>query len=488
MKKQLLTIALALFATVSFSQTDSWIDYAADSYAGGTGTEDDPYLIATPEQLAKLSADTYGSEAVLTQEMEANDVYEAFDGVYFRLTADIDLAGHQWMGIGGWSDPDNPEATPDVYKFMGVFDGDGKSVSNMNGYFGLFGTTGLFAEIRNVTVASGTVTANAMSAFAGGIVGDNRGLVENCVNHASVSSLFFYPGGIAGCNSRGEDGSLSGTIRRCVNYGTVSSQPGSMNGMYSGGIVGSNNSIIEECANYGNISAVTGAAGIAAAVEIGTIKNCYNRGTVTVSSEQAAGITVGLLGRTGECILSTCYNTGKITSPAGLASGAVTIFGMPGPCSADNIYNDSQACPGMPVCESVAMADVDESTTLDMTTAEMKSQAFADLLNAAGETDQWVYDPSANEGYPTFKWFIEAGLSNVESVVADALAEVSVYGLDGQIYVKGVENAHVAVFDMSGMLLTEGDMAAVSAKTFDGGLYIVSVRADGAIKNVKVAL
>ncbi len=38
--------------------SENWITYAADSYAGGTGTADDPYQIATPEQLAKLAADT----------------------------------------------------------------------------------------------------------------------------------------------------------------------------------------------------------------------------------------------------------------------------------------------------------------------------------------------------------------------------------------------------------------------------------------------
>ena len=29
-----------------------WTDYAADSFAGGSGTKDDPYQIATAEQLA----------------------------------------------------------------------------------------------------------------------------------------------------------------------------------------------------------------------------------------------------------------------------------------------------------------------------------------------------------------------------------------------------------------------------------------------------
>lgn len=34
-----------------------WTDYAADSFESGTGTQTDPYVIATAEQLAKLAVD-----------------------------------------------------------------------------------------------------------------------------------------------------------------------------------------------------------------------------------------------------------------------------------------------------------------------------------------------------------------------------------------------------------------------------------------------
>lgn len=34
-----------------------WTDHAAAAFAGGSGTAEDPYQIATPEQLAKLAAD-----------------------------------------------------------------------------------------------------------------------------------------------------------------------------------------------------------------------------------------------------------------------------------------------------------------------------------------------------------------------------------------------------------------------------------------------
>lgn len=34
-----------------------WTDYVADSFASGKGTKEDPYIINSPEQLAKLAKD-----------------------------------------------------------------------------------------------------------------------------------------------------------------------------------------------------------------------------------------------------------------------------------------------------------------------------------------------------------------------------------------------------------------------------------------------
>lgn len=59
--------------------TGNWIDYRASSYAGGSGTESDPYLISTPEQLALLSYDASN-----------------FDTYYAKITTSIDLDAHYW--------------------------------------------------------------------------------------------------------------------------------------------------------------------------------------------------------------------------------------------------------------------------------------------------------------------------------------------------------------------------------------------------------
>ena len=61
------------------TQTENWIN-SAEAFTGGTGTEGDPYQIATAEQLAYL-AQQVNSE---------NNPYNA-SGVFFKLTADINL-------------------------------------------------------------------------------------------------------------------------------------------------------------------------------------------------------------------------------------------------------------------------------------------------------------------------------------------------------------------------------------------------------------
>ena len=61
----------------------------ATAFAGGTGTADDPYEIATPAQLAYFA-----------KYLEDGALNDATEKVYFELTAPIDMSAHQWKPIG----------------------------------------------------------------------------------------------------------------------------------------------------------------------------------------------------------------------------------------------------------------------------------------------------------------------------------------------------------------------------------------------------
>ena len=92
MKKKLLSILLALsllltlLPTVALAADGAWDGSIATAFAGGTGTESDPYQIADGAQLAYLAS-----------EVNKGQPYE---NACFVLTADIDLGNHDWTPIG----------------------------------------------------------------------------------------------------------------------------------------------------------------------------------------------------------------------------------------------------------------------------------------------------------------------------------------------------------------------------------------------------
>lgn len=138
-----------------------WTDYAAADFAGGTGTEADPYQIATAEQLAKLSKDV----------SEGNE----YQGMFFKLTENIDLSSHRWIpiGISKW---ELDETTTDRW-FEGFVDGNNKTIS------GIIvdertdkNAAGFFGNIRNVR--GGTVGAKDLIISNANIYADEEGLME----------------------------------------------------------------------------------------------------------------------------------------------------------------------------------------------------------------------------------------------------------------------------------------------------------------------
>lgn len=107
--------------------------YAKD-YAGGDGTKDNPWKISSDLELAKLALDVTNGKS---QTM--------YSGRYFQLSDNIDLSKGIWMPIGTLNDTN-------AGFFGGIFDGDGKTISNMKIYWTTNGTKeaswGLFSRLR----------------------------------------------------------------------------------------------------------------------------------------------------------------------------------------------------------------------------------------------------------------------------------------------------------------------------------------------------
>ena len=120
------------------------VKFYADAYDGGDGSKDNPFIIKTDLQLAKLAREvTDGKSSTM------------YSGQYFLLSSDIDLGKGIWMPIGTLK-----KSTAGY--FGGTFDGDGKTIRNMKIYWTTNGgdeaSWGLFSRLNGTKDNFATVT------------------------------------------------------------------------------------------------------------------------------------------------------------------------------------------------------------------------------------------------------------------------------------------------------------------------------------------
>lgn len=145
-----------------------WLGLTANNYAGGSGTKDDPYLIATGEQLYKMikssSAETMGKYYKLINDIKLNDVYS----VNWKDKTSV----VSWYTPIGVTNP-----------FRGYFDGDYHIVSGIynesteGNYFGLFPSVGEGAVIENVGITDCYISISTVRSetYAACLVGYTQG-------------------------------------------------------------------------------------------------------------------------------------------------------------------------------------------------------------------------------------------------------------------------------------------------------------------------
>lgn len=137
-----------------------WDGSAADAYNGGSGTEADPYIIATAEQLRKLVTDT------------------ETEGKYYTLTTDIRLNDET---ADNWADSLNSNEWVTLYngdtRFKGTFNGGGHNISGLlyratakhEGHrAGLFPVVGAGALITNFSVSDSKMSVGWCGGAAAG--------------------------------------------------------------------------------------------------------------------------------------------------------------------------------------------------------------------------------------------------------------------------------------------------------------------------------
>ena len=287
----------------------SWTDSGNydTTFAGGSGTESDPYLISTARQLAGVAyyVNSFGDEGEHTY-------------AYYRQTADIDLSAYWWDAIG-------------TNYFRGHYDGDGHTVSGVftestRVNIGLFSFTN-GAEISNVGVINSHIQGNS---YVGGVVGyAYTTKITNCYNTGLVTGGS-GAGGIVGYNE-------NSTITNSYNTGTVSGY-GSI-----GGVVGQNDfsSIINNSYNTGAVKFRTSAVSlqnlggvVGANTNSSTVSNSYNSGVVEGTNRTRVGGVVGY--NFSSSTVKNSYNTEDVTGDSYVGG----VVGYNGSASiVNNLYN-----------------------------------------------------------------------------------------------------------------------------------------------------
>ena len=414
-----LILCLTLLPTAALAADGAWDGSIATAFAGGSGTENDPYQIDDGAQLAYLAS-----------EVNKGQPYE---NSYFVLTADIDLANHDWTPIGN-SFSDVLFGGTDYHLFAGNLDGKGHTIFNISigteiiplesDVFGLFGATG--GKISNLNLDSVAICGIAKNVsgyvigLAGALAGSASGPIENChVTNLSMtmntpdsgSTAAYWIGGLVGAldsqyidecsvsgkitekSGKGSIGGLIGELGQAakITYShadvALDVKPDYYGGANVGGLIGKGNgendpeTVISNCYATGTVTGGTYSGGFAGSLYGLNIKNCYATGEVTgaaASMATFAGTDAPAAYAYGS--VTNCYTTGKIVGTA----------------SSTYAFMQQDATARSPITNCY-FADANSAiknqyeTAESKTPEEMQAEEFKNALNASDPTNGWIF-------------------------------------------------------------------------------------------------
>lgn len=322
-----LCAALPFVASAEVVSTSGW-DGKTATQPEGSGTKEDPYLIADAANLLWLQRQIPRGDTVNDQHADvvAGKYTAKFAGMYFLQTQDIDLNGKNFASIGYYF-----ANAKRMGAFGGTYDGQGFAIRNgkitsqntghglnVNWGHGLFGMIH-GATIKNIVLdnvqveghgVTGAIVGRAAATADDKEKGETLNVIENCVVNANCTVTAKYPTSVdttklsADYDQASRAGGIVGmaygtTVRYCVNHAAIN-VPG--NWVMTGGVVGSAgyNTTVEYCVNTGKIT-----------YDLATYQNkaeCAVGGIVGFISPYSAGVVDKTL--VGNTVIRNCYNSG----------------------------------------------------------------------------------------------------------------------------------------------------------------------------------
>ena len=297
MKEKVLSLLLTLCLAMTFVPMAA---FAAEAplFGGGTGTQQEPWLITSQADLIALAEflNSGNAETFDTENVGVGNCH----GYYFKQTADIDLTGVTWEPIG---------YSGGGYYFAGNYDGDGHTISN--------------ATSTGKNDADGFATAGIFGWVAFGSVENLH--VKNANFVATGHNEYSYVGGIAGL-------CYSSSIKNCSVVDSSLESRRDNNNNCAGSIVGySTGGTFEKCAAENNqVKTMCYGGGFVGEVDdtygVGnsTFTNCYVAKCTVISEtddSQGTSFSGGFAGEMTDSTLTlqNCYVYQTALSIAGNA-------------------------------------------------------------------------------------------------------------------------------------------------------------------------
>jgi len=229
-------------------------------YAGGSGSESDPFLISTPQEL---------------------DSIRYYINLHYKLTQNIDMdvapfnSGEGWTPIG---------TNSSGQEFSGSLDGNGYKIQNLyinrpnTDFVALFGAT-KNALIKNIGIEEADVTGKN---YVGALIGINFSEVSNSYSTGSITGVN-HTGGLIGALETW-DGSTALVQNSYSTASAFSKEYG------SGGLVGRQISgTIEHSYAAGEVLSVSGYGGLIGEKNAGTVTNSYWNNEFNCQESSAGG-------------------------------------------------------------------------------------------------------------------------------------------------------------------------------------------------------
>lgn len=314
MKKRIGSLLLILALCFTLLPTAAFAE-EAPSFGGGTGTQEDPWLIASQANLIAL-AEFLNSGNAATFDTENAGVGNCH-GYYFKQTADIDLTGVTWEPIG----------YSGSYYFAGNYDGGGHSITN--------------AVSTGKVDSDGCATAGIFGWVAFGSVKNLH--VKNANFVATGQNNYSYVGGIAGV-------CYGSSIKNCSVVNSSLESKRNNNNNCAGSIVGySTGGTFEKCAAENNqVKTMAYGGGFVGEVDDGygvgnsTFTNCYVANCTVISETddvQGTSFAGGFVGEMTDSVLTVqnCYVYQATLSTEGTAVPGAKGTGV----FAGNLWGDS---------------------------------------------------------------------------------------------------------------------------------------------------